>query len=282
MFQSRNYSRFVLFATLCVFLLAGIAYAQQANGTITGTIVDSSGATIAESKVTLTNEATGETFTVEAQWMVACDGVGSGIAQSLGIGYQGKANLSYSVNAVIRCPTIMKFHDKGEAERILFLGPEGTWSNMTVIDGRELIRFTLIGSEAKLFSLSGSSLVVSPYRDEKARIVGVLPRVAHVAVVIHRDDEPAVVVVDAAPVRRPLHALPIEMTLARNLRALVEAEQYVEQRVAVRDVDDRSSGQHVGDRGAERRPLVLTVEIVDDEKLGIQRKIHEFCPGPGA
>ncbi len=31
-----------------------------------------------------------------------------------------------------------------------------------------------IGSEAKLFSLSGSSLIVSPYRDEKARVVGVL------------------------------------------------------------------------------------------------------------
>jgi heat-inducible transcriptional repressor len=31
-----------------------------------------------------------------------------------------------------------------------------------------------IGSETKLFSLSGSSLVVSPYRDKEARIVGVL------------------------------------------------------------------------------------------------------------
>ncbi|MBM3347616.1 MAG: 2-polyprenyl-6-methoxyphenol hydroxylase, partial [Betaproteobacteria bacterium] len=96
------------------------------------------------------DEASGETFAVESPWMVACDGVGSGIAQTLGIGYQGRANLSYSVNAVIRCPTITKFHDKGEAERYLFLGPEGTWANMTVIDGRDLMRFTLIGSEAKL------------------------------------------------------------------------------------------------------------------------------------
>lgn len=31
-----------------------------------------------------------------------------------------------------------------------------------------------IGSENKLFSLSGSSLVVSPYRDREQRIVGVL------------------------------------------------------------------------------------------------------------
>ena len=31
-----------------------------------------------------------------------------------------------------------------------------------------------IGSENKLFSLSGSSLVVSPYRDSEQRVVGVL------------------------------------------------------------------------------------------------------------
>ena len=31
-----------------------------------------------------------------------------------------------------------------------------------------------IGSESKLFSLSGSSLVVAPFRDEQRKIVGVL------------------------------------------------------------------------------------------------------------
>jgi len=31
-----------------------------------------------------------------------------------------------------------------------------------------------IGSENKLFSMSGSSLVVSPYRDDDNRVVGVL------------------------------------------------------------------------------------------------------------
>jgi heat-inducible transcriptional repressor len=31
-----------------------------------------------------------------------------------------------------------------------------------------------IGSETKLFSLSGSSLVVAPYRDTEQRIIGVL------------------------------------------------------------------------------------------------------------
>ena len=31
-----------------------------------------------------------------------------------------------------------------------------------------------IGSESKLFSLSGSSLIVAPYRDQEEKIVGVL------------------------------------------------------------------------------------------------------------
>jgi len=31
-----------------------------------------------------------------------------------------------------------------------------------------------IGSENQLFSLSGSSLIVSPFRDEESKIVGVL------------------------------------------------------------------------------------------------------------
>jgi heat-inducible transcriptional repressor len=31
-----------------------------------------------------------------------------------------------------------------------------------------------IGSESKLFSLSGSSLIVAPYRDQEDKIVGVL------------------------------------------------------------------------------------------------------------
>lgn len=55
---SRISSRFGLFLLLCAFMFARSVYAQLATGTITGTIVDSSGATIADSKLTLINEAT--------------------------------------------------------------------------------------------------------------------------------------------------------------------------------------------------------------------------------
>ena len=44
---------------LCSFLLAGLAFGQGANGTITGTITDPSGAIIANAPVEARNTATG-------------------------------------------------------------------------------------------------------------------------------------------------------------------------------------------------------------------------------
>jgi 2-polyprenyl-6-methoxyphenol hydroxylase-like FAD-dependent oxidoreductase len=91
-----------------------------------------------------------ETITIDAQYLIACDGSGSGIAKMLGVTLTGNPALSYSVNAVIHAPNLGRWHDKGDAERYLFIGPNGTWSNMTVVDGREHWRFTVIGSEEKL------------------------------------------------------------------------------------------------------------------------------------
>ena len=44
---------------------------------------------------------------------------------------------------------------------------------LNLADDAEGVRI-FIGSENKLFSMSGSSLVVSPYRDDDNRVVGVL------------------------------------------------------------------------------------------------------------
>src|SRR5438094_3758453 len=48
-----------MFLVLGVFLLDGVTQAHTVTGSITGTVVDSSGAIVAGSKVTVTNEATG-------------------------------------------------------------------------------------------------------------------------------------------------------------------------------------------------------------------------------
>lgn len=98
---------------------------------------------------TVTNLKTGETVTIESQYVVACDGATSVVRGKLGIGMQGRL-LSYSVNVLLRIPGLNRVHVMGEAERYLFVGPEGTWGNLTVVDGREIWRLTVLGSEEKM------------------------------------------------------------------------------------------------------------------------------------
>jgi 2-polyprenyl-6-methoxyphenol hydroxylase-like FAD-dependent oxidoreductase len=88
-----------------------------------------------------------ETRVLRGQYLIACDGAGSRIRRSLGIGFPG-AMLSYSVSAMVRADLAdTKF---GIRNRYMFLDTGGTWSNLTSVDGRDLWRFTLVGSEEKL------------------------------------------------------------------------------------------------------------------------------------
>jgi 2-polyprenyl-6-methoxyphenol hydroxylase-like FAD-dependent oxidoreductase len=94
--------------------------------------------------------ATDEIVEVRAQYMVACDGATSPIREALGIGMQGKARLSYSVGIMVEIEDLLDRVGKDEAERYIFVGPEGTWGNWTVVDGKNLWRFTILGSAEKL------------------------------------------------------------------------------------------------------------------------------------
>jgi 2-polyprenyl-6-methoxyphenol hydroxylase-like FAD-dependent oxidoreductase len=90
---------------------------------------------------------TAETTELRGQYLVACDGAGSRIRRSLGIGFPG-AMLSYSVSAMVKADLAdSKF---GIRNRYMFLDTGGTWSNLTSVDGRDLWRFTLVGNEEKL------------------------------------------------------------------------------------------------------------------------------------
>lgn len=91
-----------------------------------------------------------EDVTVRARYMVAGDGADSGIRSALGIRPRDNLTLSYSVNAIFRSPMLRHANRHGDAVRYLFVGPTGVWSNMTVIDGKDLWRFTVIGSEEKM------------------------------------------------------------------------------------------------------------------------------------
>jgi 2-polyprenyl-6-methoxyphenol hydroxylase-like FAD-dependent oxidoreductase len=90
-----------------------------------------------------------EPLEVRAQYVVACDGAGSLARTSLGISMVGNPALSYSINIFIHAPDLLQRHKLGEAERYIFVGERGVWGNLTVVDGRDLWRITVIGSHVR-------------------------------------------------------------------------------------------------------------------------------------
>ncbi|WP_224031399.1 FAD-dependent oxidoreductase [Paraburkholderia caribensis] len=97
----------------------------------------------------LTDLRTGERADIESKYIVACDGATSAIREQLGIEMEGRL-LSYSVNVLLRIPDFNSSHTMGEAERYLFVGPNGTWGNLTVVDGNEIWRLTVLGTDEKM------------------------------------------------------------------------------------------------------------------------------------
>jgi len=93
--------------------------------------------------------ATDARLTIRARYLIGCDGAASGVRERLGIATSGRA-LGYSINILFRAAGLTRRHRMGEAERYLLVGPEGTWGNVTVIDGDALWRLTVLGSEQKL------------------------------------------------------------------------------------------------------------------------------------
>lgn len=99
---------------------------------------------------TLTDLATGEAVQVRSQYLVGCDGAGSPIRKALGIPFDLIKQMDFSLSAMLRIDHLERFHAFGNLERFMFLGPEGTWANMTSVDGCGLWRFTVVGSESAL------------------------------------------------------------------------------------------------------------------------------------
>lgn len=94
--------------------------------------------------------AKNEKVRIRAQYLIACDGIESTVREALGIGMTGKPKLSYSLGITVSVPDFMQHCHYGAAERFIFIGPEGTWGNLTTVNGRDQWRLTVIGSEEKL------------------------------------------------------------------------------------------------------------------------------------
>jgi 2-polyprenyl-6-methoxyphenol hydroxylase-like FAD-dependent oxidoreductase/pimeloyl-ACP methyl ester carboxylesterase len=92
---------------------------------------------------------TGEVRSIRSRYLVGADGAGSAVRRALAIPFEGQL-LSYSVSAMVRVENLARYHPFGNGERFMFIGPNGTWANLTAVDGRALWRFTLIGSDERV------------------------------------------------------------------------------------------------------------------------------------
>jgi 2-polyprenyl-6-methoxyphenol hydroxylase-like FAD-dependent oxidoreductase len=92
------------------------------------------------------DDATATNETIDADYLVACDGAGGPCREKLGIALAGNPVLTYTTNVIFRCAGLEKLHHMRPAYRFIFIGPEGTFATIVAIDGRDHWRFSLVGS----------------------------------------------------------------------------------------------------------------------------------------
>lgn len=85
--------------------------------------------------------------TVRSQYLIACCGGRSPIRKTLGIELGDEGAFGYPVSIFFRTPELWAQHDKGKSALNFMLDASGVWATLIPLDGRELWRITLHGSE---------------------------------------------------------------------------------------------------------------------------------------
>lgn len=96
------------------------------------------------------DKLSGKEESIEASYLVGCDGGASTVRAQLGIGMSGSPLLTYTTNAIFRRGGLETLHDKLPGYRFIFIGPEGTWATVVAINGRDRWRFSLVGDDTPL------------------------------------------------------------------------------------------------------------------------------------
>ena len=94
--------------------------------------------------------ATGATREISADYLVGTDGGASLVRERAGITMSGNPALTYTTNVLFRCADFPALHDKGNAYRFIFIGPEGTWLTIVAINGGDRFRMSIVGSADKV------------------------------------------------------------------------------------------------------------------------------------
>lgn len=100
----------------------------------------------------------GRAETVRARYLVGCDGFDSTVRNLLGIAIRGEPHIDWSMTIYLRIPELPSRH--GLNYRYVFVGPEGTWSFLTLVNGKDLWRLQIVDiDEARLQSVDIPTLV---------------------------------------------------------------------------------------------------------------------------
>jgi 2-polyprenyl-6-methoxyphenol hydroxylase-like FAD-dependent oxidoreductase len=152
------------------------------------------------------NAETGAREEIPARTIVGCDGARSLVRETLGIAMQGNPVLTYTTNVIFRCPHLLSLHDKGNAYRHIFIGPEGTWATIVAINGRDEWRFSIIGgAEQRDYTTDDIKAAIrrAVGRDFDFEILSVLPWVRRELVAERYRNGRGFIAGDAAHVMSP-------------------------------------------------------------------------------
>ncbi len=91
----------------------------------------------------LVNTESGEERSLDADYLVGCDGAGGVVRRRLGIPLDGPGTIATSVNVFFRSPEFARLHDMGWARNFRFFDDSGCWAEAIAIDGKELWRLSV-------------------------------------------------------------------------------------------------------------------------------------------
>ncbi|CAB5300975.1 monooxygenase FAD-binding protein [Burkholderia multivorans] len=219
--------------------------------------------------------------TIECDYLVGCDGGASRVKEQLGIRMTGTPVLTYTTNAIIECDGLEKLHDKKPGYRYIFIGPEGTWSTVVAINGRDWWRFSIVG-DGTMRTLSEEEVAAAFRRavgrdDFEFRIISLMPWIRRQLVADNYGTARVKIAGDAAHLTSPTGGFGMNMgiqdsvDLGWKLQAMVEGW----------------GGAHLLDTYEfERRPVAIrnVTEATNNLKLMLTPRenlnARVFEPGP--
>jgi 2-polyprenyl-6-methoxyphenol hydroxylase-like FAD-dependent oxidoreductase len=92
----------------------------------------------------VTDRLTGKSETIQAHYLVGCDGADGAVATGLNLDYEGQGVVANSVNIYFRSRALMEIHDKGWSRFFRFTDAGGTWGEIIGIDGQETWRLSVL------------------------------------------------------------------------------------------------------------------------------------------